>query len=76
MLAPTSLMILANAKHKTYRSISLPLTWHANKTWQFTVAPAISFLPSLKGKIKEVRENFMGQIPISAVGFYGIRQQK
>lgn len=31
-------------------SIALPLTWQANKKWQFTFAPGISFLPSSQGK--------------------------
>ena len=31
-------------------SISLPLTWHVNKDWQFTFSPGISFLPASQGK--------------------------
>ena len=31
-------------------SISLPLTWHANKEWQFTLNPGISFLPPNQGE--------------------------
>lgn len=31
-------------------SISLPLTWHTSKQWQFTLAPGVSFLPSSQGK--------------------------
>ena len=31
-------------------SISLPLTWHKSKQWQFTLAPGVSFLPSSQGK--------------------------
>ena len=31
-------------------SISLPLTWHTSKQWQFTLAPGVSYLPSSQGK--------------------------
>ena len=31
-------------------SISLPMTWHKSKQWQFTLAPGASFLPSSQGK--------------------------
>ena len=49
-------------------SISLPLTWHANKTWQFTVAPAISFLPSTQGKGQGGAGKFYGTNPYVSGG--------
>ena len=31
-------------------SISLPLTWHTSKQWQFTLVPGVSFLPYSQGE--------------------------
>ena len=50
-------------------SISLPLTWHANRAWQFTFAPAISFLPSTQGKGQGGAGEFYGTNPYISGGF-------
>ena len=49
-------------------SISLPLTWHANKTWQFTLAPAFSFLPSNQGNGQGGAGEFYGTNPYISGG--------
>ena len=49
-------------------SISLPLTWHSNKKWQFTIAPAISFLPPNQGKGQGGSGEFYGTNPYISGG--------
>ena len=43
-------------------SLGLPLTWKANKKWQFTFNPAISLLPSSQGKGQGGAGEFYGSI--------------
>ena len=49
-------------------SISLPLTWNANKSWQFTLAPAVSFLPSSQGREQGGAGEFYGTNPYISGG--------
>ena len=41
-------------------SISLPLTWHLNNKWQFTLNPGVSFLPSSQGRGQGGAGDFYG----------------
>ena len=49
-------------------SIALPLTWHAQKKWQFTFTPGISFLPSSQGKGQGGAGEFYGTNPYISGG--------
>ena len=49
-------------------SISLPLTLHAKKAWQFTLAPSISFLPSEQGHGQGGAGEFYGTNPYISGG--------
>ena len=49
-------------------SMALPLTWRANDKWQFTFAPAISFLPSNQGKGQGGSGEFYGINPYFSTG--------
>ena len=49
-------------------SISLPLTWHANRKWQFTLNPGISFLPSSQGIDQGGAGEFYGTNPYISGG--------
>ena len=49
-------------------SIALPLTWHANEKWQFTLSPGISFLPSSQGKGQGGAGEFYGTSPYISGG--------
>ena len=49
-------------------SISLPLTLHANKKWQFTFNPGISFLPSSQGEGQGGAGEFYGINPYISGG--------
>ena len=50
-------------------SISLPLTWYANKDWQFTFNPGVSFLPPSQGEGQGGAGEFYGTIPYMSGGF-------
>ena len=41
-------------------SVSIPLTWDANKKWQFTFNPGVSFLPPNQGKDQGGAGKFYG----------------
>ena len=49
-------------------SISLPLTWNANKEWQFTLNPGISFLPPSQGEGQGGAGEFYGTNPYISGG--------
>lgn len=50
-------------------SISLPLTWRANKEWQFAFNPGINFLPPSQGKGQGGKGEFYGTNPYISGGF-------
>ena len=49
-------------------SISLPLTWYANRKWQFTFNPGIKFLPPSQGKGQGGEGEFYGTNPYISGG--------
>ena len=49
-------------------SLGIPLTWHANKKWNFTVSPGISLLPSSQGKGQGGSGEFYGTNPYISGG--------
>ena len=50
-------------------SLSLPLTWHPNKDWQFTFSPGINFLPPSQGEGQGGAGEFYGTNPYISGGF-------
>lgn len=49
-------------------SISIPLTWHSNKQWQFTFNPGVNFLPSTQGEGQGGAGEFYGTNPYISGG--------
>ena len=49
-------------------SLSLPLSWQASETWQFSVAPGISFLPPNQGAGQGGAGEFYGTNPYLSGG--------
>ena len=49
-------------------SMSLPLTWHANKEWQLTFNPGINFLPPSQGEGQGGAGEFYGTNPYMSGG--------
>ena len=50
-------------------SLAFPLTWQANKQWEFTFTPGINFLPSSQGRGQGGEGEFYGTNPYVSSGF-------